>query len=1167
MERVPGPPLTQGQSRCGVCEQLLVDPLSISACGHSFCRPCLSSYWARSGGSSCPRCADQYRAQLQMPYADDGQGPSGPGLRSAPVMSSNATASDGGSIYSPTFAGCQIYGPVTLNNETQPTSAGRRLSEKEKEEALLQEVCIDHKARMKKRFECIFEGIETKANKKLLSKIYTDLYITEVDSEGMNDEHEVWQLETAFKKQSAQDTPINCNDIFKPLSGEEGNIRVVLTKGVAGIGKTVSVQKFVLDWAEGNANRNIRFMFVFPFRVLNSIKEKHSLQTLLLGFHPELKSLGDTNEYYDNCRTVLIFDGLDESRLPLNFQGNEAFFDVSKVSSVDELITNLVQGNLLPSALLWVTSRPAATCLIPTKYVDQMTEVRGFNEDQKKEYFQKRCEDATHAELIVAHIETSQSLQVMCHIPVFCWITTTVVQQILRRTKEDKAEIPKTLTQMYAHFLLIQMSIKDQKYHGGHGVTDKEGLLSSHGEAVLKLAKLAFKQTLAGNVMFYEDDLLECGIDVNEASVYSGMCTELFREESVFYQQKVYCFVHLSIQEFLAAFHAFASHASGNFEELKPLLRDRASKGRPRTGDELSLERFLKDSLYTALNSRNGHLDLFLRFLLGVTLESNQRLLRGLLPRLQSSAETVGRMIEYIKAYKGKGLSPERCINLFHCLVEMNDSSMHREIQEYLLLEGSRRALSSSFCSCLAHVLLMSGEVLDEFDPRKYNASSDEGRRRLVPVVKCCRRALFSACNLNETSCETVACALQSADCHLVEIDLNRNDLQDAGAERLFTAMLSPYCKLEILRLSECQVTERSGVSLCNTLQSPHCRLRLLDLSGNQLKDSGAALIWKGLKNPHCTLERLRLECCGLTAACCRGLASVLQRPDSALRELDLTDNDLGDAGVKLLSTGLGSSPCQLQTLKLVGCLISEDGCLSLASALKSNPSHLQELDLSYNHPGDRGAELLTATPIDPGSPPRVLNVDHAAACRLTSGLQKYACHLTFDPNTAHRKLCLSEDHRSVACNMREQDYPDHPDRLSTWQVLCREPQSGRSYWEIEWSGWYGVVIGAAYKVVAGDTDSPPGDPNIGYNDWSWSLACYDNRYVARHDKRRMAIPAPVFGAHRIAVYLDWPAGMLCFFNVSGDALTHVHTFYSRFSKPLYPAMRFIFAGSSASIL
>ncbi|XP_063060153.1 NACHT, LRR and PYD domains-containing protein 12-like isoform X2 [Engraulis encrasicolus] len=1238
---------------------------------------------------------------------------------------------------------------------------------------------------MKERFECVFEGIEIKENKKLLDNIYTDLYITEGDGEAADEEHEVWQLETAFKKQSPRDTQIDCNDIFKPLPGEEqgGRIRLVLTKGVAGIGKTVSIQKFVLDWAEGTANQRVRFMFVFPFRVLNSVKDEHSLQTLLLGFHPELKCLANPEEYFDSDRTVLIFDGLDESRLPLNFTDNEVFFDTNRVSSVDALITNVVQGNLLSSALVWITTRPAAGGLIPSKYVHQRTEVRGFTEAQKEEYFRKRCVEPNQAEKMLAHIRASRSLQVMCHIPVFCWITATVFQKILRQTENndrdgdggDDGEIPKTLTQMYVHFLLIQTSISDQKYQRGHGPTDRKGLLLSHRDTVLKLAQLAFRQTMKENVIFSKDDLRECGIDAEDASVYSGMCTQIFQEESVFFQQKVFCFVHLSVQEFLAAFHALVAYADGNLEELKPLISKRRSK-RPK-GD-MTLERLLIEALYTALNSRNGHLDLFLRFLLGLTLPSNQHLLKGLLANpLQpphGTAETVDNMVQYIKDYRGKGLSlsPERCINLFHCLLEMNDRTMHRDIQQYLQLvaetgSGSssspsssssfiRRDLSPSFCSSLAYVLLMSEEVLDELDLRKYKTQTDEARRRLVPAVRCCRKALFSACNLNAVSCETIASALQSLDCPLVELHLGRNDLGDAGAATLFAALLSPHCKLQTLTIPDCKVTQSSCESLSAALQCPHSHLRELDLSHNQLEDSGVMQICKALKSRHCTLHTLRLAGCGVAEVGCRGLSSALRCPSSALRELDLTDNNLKDAGAKHLSNALGSPQCKLQKLMLVGCQIAEEGCSSLAKALRSNPAHLQHLDLSYNHPGDTTAtELLSMTTAHAtsASSPLTISVEHSAPCRLRSGLQKYACDLTLDINTAHRKLSVSENLKDVSCNMREQSYSDHALRCDTWQVFCREPQCRRAYWEVERGGWYGIVIGASYRIpnsssaggggdisdsgddgtsyrtpdssasgdvggnvsgigdpgashqmphssnmdeggdIGGISDVDAGragvchssssgdashsssstassggigscttgnsgdkigirggisdvasasiansgacdgdgasssdddddgaisgsggdgggsarhsgdrdgggrgggnsdgggsggreDKKIGYNSWSWSLACYGHRYTARHNKRRTNIPAPVPDVCRIAVYLDWPAGRLSFYIVSRrgggggeeeeegggvgeEELIHLHTFHSTFTQPLYPAFRFIFAGSNASI-
>ncbi|KAG5277737.1 hypothetical protein AALO_G00090840 [Alosa alosa] len=671
----------------------------------------------------------------------------------------------------------------------------------------MRRVIENHKVSLKRRFENISEGIIKPGAEILLNKIYTELYITEGESEGVNKEHEVWQVESASRSQSTEDTPIDCNDIFKPLPGQKKHIRTVMTKGVAGIGKTVSVQKFILDWTDGVANKDVDFMLPLSFRELNLVKgDQYSLHRLLLDFHPELKKLNDGEEYKD-CQVVFIFDGLDESRLTLDLEQNSKLSDVKQTSSVDVLMTSLIQGTLLPSALIWITSRPAAASQIPAQYIDQVTEVRGFNDPQKEEYFRKRISDKSQANRIISHIKASRSLHIMCHIPVFCWIAATVLQQMLERKNIE--DIPKTLTEMFIHFLLIQTTRKDQKYQSGPE-TDTKKLLKSQRKILLKLSELAFKNLENGNLMFYEEDLKECGIDVSEASVYSGMCTEIFKTESVESQQKkVYCFVHLSVQEFLAAVFVFHSYLAKNLEALKSLISDECrdelnpsmlSSLQSALGLKDNLHVLLKSAVDKALESQNGHLDLFLRFLMGISLESNHRLLQGLLSRTHNSSKSIKQTCQYMKKLNREGLSPERCINLFHCLFEMKDDSMHNEIQTYLSSpKNIKQKLSPAHCSALAHMLLMSEDVLEEFDLKKYN-TSDEGRRRLLPAVRYCRKARLAECKLSEKSCGIVAAVLQSPN-SLTELDLNHNDLGDSGVQLLSKGLSSPNCKLQTLRL------------------------------------------------------------------------------------------------------------------------------------------------------------------------------------------------------------------------------------------------------------------------------------------------------------------------------------------------------------------------------
>ncbi|XP_052445155.1 NACHT, LRR and PYD domains-containing protein 3 [Carassius gibelio] len=778
---------------------------------------------------------------------------------------------NGGTVVAPNILGSTIAGDVTVNVNVQQVPRFTSMNNNES----LQSVKNNMKSRMMKDSERILEGSLQQSVS--LNKIYTQLFIINDESDPINKEHEIWQIETTNDFNTSAQTVINYNDILKPPLGENRTMKMVLTKGIAGIGKTVTVQKFVNDWASGEANQDLEFVFLLPFQEINLHEgENQSLLDLLCAFYPEFKEARPISDWICDRNVLFILDGLDEYKNELSFQ-TSILSDASKEASLDVLLENLLRGKLLPSAHLWITSRPVAANQLPPEIFRRgyVTQIRGFTDEQKEEYFTRQFEDPDLTQTVTRHLKSHKSLWILCHIPLFCWISSVVLKTIIKSPNKDR-DMPSNQTEMYIHYLLIQTGLSHNKYQGKN--VSPEDTLVKYKELIKKLAKLAYWELKKQNAIFYKEDLRKYYINLDEALRYPGIITCVSESKFGYNRTKFFSFVHLSVQEFFAALFVFHEFLSGNQDSLELTKK--------KNGENLS--DFLKSVIDMAVESKSEHLDLFNCFLFGISCDSSRRLLEGFLPRLDdSSSEDHKKVTKYIKSLRRKDLSPERCFSLVRCIVELKD----RSFLQMPDLESSRttKPLTLFQCTLLAFRFVKSDTDHDEFVLRKFNITL-EGFQRFSPAITCFRKAMLKGSDFTEKHCEILVPFLTSPNSHLTHLDLSHNSLGLSALKQLSRAFCDPKCQIQMLNLSHNNLQSQDMELFKNVLSGSNLNLKILDLSDNNLEDEGVKVLSAGLRSAKCHLEVLKLSGCQIQ----EGVLKLLSSLKESLRELDLQYNILG---------------------------------------------------------------------------------------------------------------------------------------------------------------------------------------------------------------------------------------------------------------------------------
>lgn len=750
------------------------------------------------------------------------------------------------------------------------------------------------------------------------------------------------------------------DELFLP-NEDTRDPRKILVVGRPGIGKSLLCTKLSRDWSKSDLLRDsdkiFQHLFVFQFRWFNTeTMEKISLKQLLSRLYSEGSMDSEVLQHIlDNPERVLfVFDGLDEFKYHERILEDErahAGNSATEEMPFSALYVKLMKGKQLSGATILTTCRPNVVQSVAHLPFDRKVEIMGFTPEKVHEYVLKFCaHDPETVNRIWGHISSNLELLSLCYIPVNSFIICSLLEKLIKLQQHLGNTLPATSTDIYEGALRLFIFKHHPEFK--RKLLTKDYLLGNVGlpdqveETLNRVGSLAKTGIQERRLMF--DSVEVKGIE--DCGLFNRMpdCEVLpFKLKSQF------CFIHLTLQEFLAA------------KEIVKM-------------DSKDISNFI------LTNASDPKWHLVLQFVAGLLRGQTNEAVSSFVSLLCDSLTYITLCDSLTFSSKSK----QEAVLMMKCLHEYNDATIVEKAASLLQKnETFNNKIDLSYSEitpvdCAAIVFFINKlHNLMELNLSSNNIS-DQGISFLCSVVRdghCNLTTLHLGFNdiqdqgvsqlseaLRDANCKLTKLrlpgnyiryqgashlqdALKNANCKLTKLDLGGNSMGDIGVSRLSEALKDVNCKLEKLDLVETDITDQGVFHLCEALKNVNCKLTKLDISGNMISFHGALSMSVALKDVNCKLTKMNLEVNDIGNLGVFHLSDALKDENCKFTRLDLTGVKMGDEGLAHLCDALINENCLVTDLDLSRNAITGQGVSYLQTALRNKNCKLLQLSLAMN--------------------------------------------------------------------------------------------------------------------------------------------------------------------------------------------------------------------------